>query len=167
VTLPRLLLLVLLVFACTVLGVAVVALGERDGPHVPDRLPVSAPVTEGPVAVLRDWDRRRAEAWAAGDVATLRSLYTRRSTAGARDASRLSRWVDRGLRVRRIQTQVLRARVLERRRGLLVLSVTDRIARAVAVGRRSTIRLPDDAPSTWRITMRRVAGEWRVVSVTR
>ena len=164
---PRMLLLVLLVFACAVLGVGVVALSERQDPSPEEAVPAAGPVTDGAVAVLRDWDRRRAEAWAAGDVAELRSLYTRRSVAGARDAARLTRWLDRGLRVRRMQTQVLRARVIEERRGVLVLSVTDRIARAVAVGSRASIRLPDDSPSTWRITMRRVAGEWRVASVAR
>ena len=166
-TLPRLLLLVLLVFACAVLGVAVVALSEREDPSPAGAIPAAGPVTDGAVAVLRDWDRKRTDAWAAGDVDALRSLYTRRSVAGARDAARLSRWVDRGLRVRRMRIQVLRVRVLEERRALLVLSVTDRIDRAVAVSGRASIRLPDDSLSTWRITMRLVQGEWRVASVER
>jgi hypothetical protein len=168
VTVPRLLLLVLLLVACTVLGVAVVALSERDDAGDAEKIAVSsaAPV-DGPAAVLRAWDKRRAAAWAAGDVAGLRALYAPRSTAGVRDAARLSRWLERGLRVRRRQTQILRAQVLERRRGLLVLSVTDRITRAVATGRSVALPLPDDSPSTWRITLRRVAGEWRVDSVSR
>ena len=161
-TLPRLLLLVLLVLACTLLGLGVVATSERSRPTVP--VPVSRPVTDGPVAVLRDWDRRRAEAWADRDVAGLRRLYAPRSTAGLRDAARLSRWVERGLRVRRLETQVLRARVLVAQPRLLVLSVTDRIARAVATG---GVRLPDDGPSTWRITLRRVGDQWKVAAVRR
>jgi hypothetical protein len=167
-TAPRLLLLVLLVVACTALGVAMVVLSERDEAGGAENVAVSsaAPV-EGPAAVLRGWDERRAAAWAAGDVAGLRALYTRRSTAGARDAARLSRWLDRGLRVRRLETQVLRAQVLARGRDRLVLTVTDRIARAVATGRGEAIPLPADSPSTWRITLRRVAGEWRVESVRR
>ncbi len=166
-TLPRLLLLVLLMCMCAVLGVAVVLVSERDDPTPEEAAPASTPVTDGAVAVLRDWDRRRAGAWAAGDVAVLRSLYTRRSLAGVRDAARLSRWLERGLRVRRLETQVLRARVLEERADRLVLSVTDRVARAVATGRGVALPLPADTPSTWRITLRRVDAEWRVASVRR
>jgi hypothetical protein len=166
VTIPRLLLLVLLVVACTVLGVAVVALSERDQAAGSERLAVSsgAPV-DGPVSVLHAWDQRRAAAWAAGDVSGLRALYTERSTAGERDAARLTQWLERGLRVRKMQTQVLRAQVLEKRPGVLALSVTDRIVRAVATGRGQAVPLPADSPSAWRITMRRVRGEWRVASV--
>ena len=163
-TLPRLLLLVFLLFACTALGVAVVALSEREEPALSEEVPTSWQVTDGPVAVLREWDRRRAAAWASGDPAALRSLYVPRSTAGDRDAARLSRWLDRGLRVRRLDTQVLRTQVITRHRARLVVSVTDRVARAVVTG---GVRLPDDAPSTWRITMRRFEGEWLVASVTR
>ena len=163
-TLPRVLLLVFLLLACTVLGVGVVALSEREETAVSQEVSVSRPTPEGPVAVLREWDRRRAAAWASGDPAALRSLYVPRSTAGDRDAARLSRWLDRGSRVRRLETQVLRTQVIMRHGGRLVLSVTDRIARAVATG---GVRLPDDAPSTWRITMRRFAGEWLVASVRR
>lgn len=164
-TAPRLLLLMMLVCACSGLGIGVVVLSEREGRPGSEEAPVSEPVTDGALAALHAWDQRRAAAWAAGDVAALRSLYTRRSVAGDRDAARLSRWVDRGLRVRRMQTQVLRARVLEERPGGLVLAVTDRIARAVATGRGRARPLPADSPSRWRITMRRVHGEWRVAAV--
>lgn len=165
VTIPRLLFLVLLVLACTVLGVAVVRLSERDEPGVEPIDVVSAAPVGGPLSVLHAWDERRAAAWASGDVAALRSLYTRRSVAGDRDAARLSRWLDSGLRVRRMQTQVLRAQVLDERPGRLVLAVTDRIARAVATGGGRAMPLPADGPSRWRITMRRVQGEWRVAAV--
>ena len=163
-TTPRLLLLILLMLACTGLGIGVVTLPERGlaEPGEPDS--AAAPVTEGPIATLRDWDRRRAAAWTSGDVAGLRSLYVPRSTAGERDAARLSRWLDQGLRVRRLETQVLRVRVLEERRDAVRLAVTDRIARAETT---SGLRLPGDAPSTWRITMRRVGGEWKVAAVRR
>jgi hypothetical protein len=167
VPLPRLVFLVLLFLACSVLGVAVVALSER-GESEPDAAPVAAAApADGPVAVLRAWDERRAAAWAAGDVAALRALYARRSTAGDRDAAWLSRWLERGLRVHDMQTQVLRARVLEERADVLRLSVTDRITRAVASGRGVALPLPADSPSTWRITMRRASGEWRVAAVSR
>ncbi len=161
---PRLLLLALLLCACTALGVGVVALSEREKTPSPDPVRASAPIAGGPVALLNEWDRRRARAWSTGDVHALSSLYTRRSTAGERDTARLSRWVDRGVRVRRLETQVLHAEVVAWQRDRLVLVVTDRIARAVATG---GVTLPDDAPSSWRITLRRVGGEWRVASVRR
>ena len=163
-SIPRLLLLALLTLACTGLGIGMVMLSERGLAEPSDPVPAAAPVTEGPVAVLREWDRRRASAWAAGDVADLRSLYVPGSTAGERDAACLSRWLDQGMRVRRIETQVLRVRVLEERRDGVVLAVTDRVARAETT---SGLRLPADAPSTWRIRMRRVDGEWRVAAVRR
>lgn len=160
---PRLLLLVLLTLACTGLGIGVVAVSGREArPAVPAR--ASLPTADGPVAILREWDRRRAAAWASGDPAALRSLYAARSTAGERDVARLSRWLAQGLRIRRLETQVLRVRVLEERRDAVRLLVTDRIARAETT---SGLRLPDDAPSTWRIWMRRVAGEWKVGAVSR
>ena len=162
-TLPRLLLLVLLVLGCMSLGVAVVAVSESEPPR-PARTALSRPVTDGPVAALRDWDRRRAESWVAGDVAGLRALYAPGSTAGRRDATRLRLWLERDLRLRRLDTQVLRARVLRARADVTVLRVTDRVARAVVTG---GTRLPADAPSTWRIEMRRVQGEWRVAAVRR
>jgi hypothetical protein len=164
VTLSRLLLLVFLMVACAGLGVGVVVLSDRGRAEPAEPVSAAAAVTDGPVAVLREWDRRRAAAWAAGDLDTLRSLYVPRSSAGERDVARLSRWLDQGLRVRRLDTQVLRVRVLEERRDAVRLAVTDRIARAETT---SGLRLPGDAPSSWRITMRRVGEDWRVVSVSR
>ncbi len=163
-TLPRLLLLVLLVLACTLLGVGVLVLSEREPAALKAAPTASGPVTDGPAAVLREWDRRRAAAWVSGDLDRLRALYVPRSTAGQRDVARLSRWLDRGLRVRRLETQVLRVRVLEERRDAVLLAVTDRIARAETT---SGLRLPGDVPSAWRIWMRLVGGEWRVAEVSR
>lgn len=159
----RVVLTVVLLVACAALGVGVVAFSDRApaGGSAPTPVPDA---TDGPIAVLREWDRRRAAAWAAGDVEGLRSLYLTRSVAGERDAARLSRWLDQDLRVRRLVTQVLRVRVLEARRGALLLAVTDRIARAETT---SGLQLPSDDPSTWRIRMRRVVGEWRVAAVSR
>ena len=164
VTLPRLLLLVLLMLACIGLGVGMVLLSDRGLAEPAEPFAAAAPVTDGPAAVLREWDRRRAASWASGDLDLLRSLYVRRSTAGERDVARLSQWLDRGLRVRRLETQVLRVRVLEERRDALLLAVTDRVARAETT---SGLRLPGDATTTWRIRLRRVGEDWRVVSVSR
>ncbi len=156
--------LVLLVLACAGLGVGVVALSERAPAQGRAPAPSAAAVTDGPVAVLRRWDQARASAWSGGDVRRLRSLYVAGSAAADRDVARLRRWLDRGVRLRRMQTQVIRAEVLGSAEDRWVLEVTDRVARAVTD---DGTRLPSDAASTWRITLRRVDGEWRVAAVRR
>lgn len=175
-TASRVLLLSLLVLACVGLGVGVVAASGRDpstgdpstGAGSPsDSLCTGDAAGDGPVAVLRDWDRRRAAAWAAGDVRRLRSLYVPGSTAADADAARLRRWVDRGLRVPALRTQLLRVRVLVERADRLVLAVVDRVVRAEVTGAAEQLRLPADAPTAWRIALRRDGGTWRVASVRR
>ena len=158
-------LVVLLAVACAGLGIKVVAMSER-APAESHQLPpasTAAPVTDGPVAVLRRWDRERAEAWAAGDVRRLRSLYAPRSTAADRDVAMLRRWVDRGQRAH-LETQLLRTRVVGETDDRLVLAVTDRVTRAVTDDGRP---LPADVSTRWRITLHRIGGEWRVAAVTR
>lgn len=113
-----------------------------------------------PAAVLHAWDDRRAAAWAAGDVIALRSLYTPRSAAGRVDAAMLRAWRARGLRVAGMRTQLLAVDVRRRSPDRLVLAVTDRLAGAVVEPGR--LGLPRDLPSRHVVTMRRVAGEWRV-----
>jgi hypothetical protein len=159
VTVPRIVLLVLLLLSCAGLGVGVVVLSERGPAQASAPVPVSAPVTDGPVAVLREWDRARAAAWAAGDVRRLRSLYVAGSTAADADVARLRRWLARGARMPHLATQLLRAEIVADEPDHLVLAVTDRVVRSDG--------LPVDAPSDWRIALLRVADEWRVASVTR
>ncbi|MDQ4055453.1 MAG: hypothetical protein M3237_22555 [Actinomycetota bacterium] len=126
----------------------------------------SARSDHGPaLAALRAWDAGRARAWASGDVTALRSLYTRSSAAGERDASMLRRWWGRGLRVAGMETQVLAARVVDHSDDRLVLVVTDRLARAVAIGQGRRVVLPSDGATTRTVTLRLVDGVWRVASV--
>lgn len=122
--------------------------------------------TDPAVAVLADWDRRRAAAYAAGDAASLRRLYTRGSRAGRRDVAVLEEYADRGLRVVGLRTQVLAVEVLVRRPERLVLAVTDRLAGAVAVGERREVALPRGRPVQRTITLRRQEGTWLVARVT-
>ena len=120
--------------ALSVLLVGVVWLSTTGGE--PDRAaPAAAPDA---VSALADWDRRRADAWSQGDVDALRGLYVTGSRTGREDAAMLSAYVDRGLRVRGLTTQVLRAEVLRRDAGAVVLSVTDRMRGAVAVAATTT-----------------------------
>lgn len=167
---------VLVVLACLLVTWA--ALRERSGrPERPaGTTPAAAAVVApgarqvdvvravGSLAVLRDWDRARAEAWAAGDVRALRRLYVPGSSAGERDAAMLRRWTDRGLRVRGMTMQVLSVELRRRTERTLVLVVTDRLARAEAVGRSGRIRLPRDGASTRRLVFRDRGGRWRLAS---
>ena len=113
--------------------------------------------------VLRRWDASRAAAWAAGDVAALRALYRPESVAGASDVWRLQQYVDRGLVVDGMRTQVLSAELTRWARRRVTLVVTDRLAVAEAVdstgGRH---RLPRDLASTTTVTLVRHRGDWQV-----
>lgn len=111
-----------------------------------------------PVDVLHAWDERRAEAWAAGDVARLRSLYAVGSPTGRADAAMLRAWEDRGLRVEGMEMQLLSVQVRRRTPDVLVLDVVDRLV--------GPALLPSDLPTRHVVTMRVVAGEWRVVAVS-
>lgn len=119
-----------------------------------------------PVDVLHAWDESRAAAWAAGDVAGLRSLYTSGSVAGRADASMLRAWRDRDLRVEGLTVQLLSVRMLASSDGRLRLRVTDRVAGAIAVGDGFRAVLPTDRATTRVVVLRVVAGEWRVASVS-
>lgn len=147
--------------ALSVLLVVVVWLATTRG----EQGRVARAQAPGAVRALADWDRRRAGAWAQGDVDALRRLYVAGSRTGREDAAMLSAYVARGLRVRGLTTQVLRADVLRRDGGAVVLSVTDRMRGAVAVGDDERIALPGDRASTREVTLRRVAGEWLVEEV--
>jgi hypothetical protein len=187
VTLPRLLLVVLVLTALGALaaGVAGVVEGRPSVVMTPERptspesrLPVTGNRAAKPdrattaprrrvaaLAVLGAWDVRRAAAWAAGDEAALAALYTDGSAAGRRDRAMLGRYVARGLRVRGMRMQVLAGKVRSRTAGRIVLVVTDRLAHAVAVRRGTRVVLPRDRATRRTIVLRRVAGEWRVAQV--
>jgi hypothetical protein len=143
--------------------------------HGPTGVPASAGASSesarprGPLALLHDWDTRRAAAWAAGDTAALARLYTDRSSAGVADVALLGRYTARGLVVRGMRMQVLRARVLTVRPRLVEIEVTDRLASAVAVrvgDAAAARRLPADAATTRVLALRRVGDAWLVARVS-
>lgn len=115
--------------------------------------------------VLRAWDARRAAAWATGDTAALRVLYTPSASAGDRDVAMLRAYRQRGLRVEGLETQVVRVRVVTHQPDRLVVDVVDRLAGSVAVGSEGRVRLPRGAAIQHRITFVHRAGEWRVARV--
>ncbi len=113
--------------------------------------------------VLRSWDGRRAAAYAEGSVARLRHLYV--AGAGRADVRLLSSYLRRGLRVEEMTVQVLALDVLGHRTGSWTLRVTDRLSRAVAVGRGTRVVLPRDAASTRLVRLVRLGERWRVAGV--
>ena len=152
--------------ACVVATLAVTLLPPRDArPTGPTRPVASAPSipASGPAAVLAEWDRRRAAAWAEGDVEALRELYVDGSRTGAADARLLRHYRTRGLAVTDLTTQVLALDVVERTPSRLVLVVTDRVVGGRAVGGSAPVALPADRASTRRVVLRREGGRWRVV----
>lgn len=130
------------------------------------RVGVAAAV--GSLAVLRDWDRSRARAWAEGDVAALRALYVRGSPVGERDVEMLRAWLRRGLRVEGMAMQVLAVELRRRTDRRIVLVVTDRLSGAVGVRPRSgeQVALPRDGPSTRRLVFVRSGDAWLLSSAS-
>jgi len=165
---PRRLALLLsvgLTLVAVLAGVA--ALRELSRVEAPRPVAARAAAALPAVDVLRTWDLRRSRAWADGDVRSLRRLYTPRSRTGRHDRAALAAYVGRGLRVTGVRMQLLAAEVEHAGDDVLVLVVTDRMTRAVARGRGEPVVLPRDQPSTWRVSLRRSEGEWRVAEVRR
>ena len=122
-------------------------------------------VTEA-ASLLRAWDHRRSLAWSRGDTAGLADLYTRGSRAGRHDRAMLAAYLDRGLRVAGLHTQVLAVSLRDWGPGRFTMEVTDRVVGAEAVGHGVRIPLPRDRPSTRVVSLRRVSGSWRVAEVS-
>lgn len=157
-----------------VLLVGVALRGGSSTPRPPVRAPVAVVAPEAgsvsvtravsSLAILRDWDRSRAAAWAEGDARALARLYVDGSEAGARDVAMLRAWRDRGLRVEGMSMQVLAVELRARTARRLVLVVTDRLVGAQAVGPGDRRALPRDDPTTRRLVFRAVNGSWLLES---
>jgi len=168
VTLSVAAVIVVAVVALVITGLLRSTPGEdRSSPAPSEPAPTARPrmtVTEAvsSLAILRDWDDARSSAWARGDLGALRRLYLPGSTVGAQDAAMLGRWVDRGLRVRRMTMQVLAVELRVRTDRRIVLDVTDRLADAVAVpvGGGERLALPHDGLTTRRLALRRTRVGW-------
>lgn len=159
---------VLLVVVLAALATALTAAPwwfDRPPPPRPTASVTRPDRSADPLGVLRAWDGRRASAWAHGDAGALRALYTGGSRTAAADLAMLRSYAARGLRVEGMRTQVLAARVRVRTAERLVLVVTDRLVGAVARGPGTRVVLPVDAASTRTVSLRLVAGEWRVSEV--
>ncbi len=163
----RLLPLLLGLTLCVVLATAgVVFVSQRSAPPAspPSSSSADAPAT-GHRGVLADWDARRSAAWAEGDVAALRELYVAGSHTGRADARMLAAYVDRGLHVAGLATQVLALEMLDESTDELTVRVTDRIVGGVVTGETGGTPLPRDRASTRTLTLRRVEGVWLMATV--
>lgn len=120
------------------------------------------------VRVLRAWDARRAAAYASGSPRRLAALYVAGSSAGSADVRVLRGYLGRGLRVRGLRMQLLAVSVVDRLDDRWQLTVTDRLAGGVAVGRGRRLALPRDRADTHVVTlMRGDDHRWQVATVTR
>lgn len=145
----------------------VTALSDRPPAPAPRAVAARVAAVVPAIDVLHRWDLRRSRAWAEGDVRALRRLYTPGSRTGRRDAAALTAYADRGLRVTGVRMQLLAVELRSSAEDAMVLLVTDRMTRAVARGGGHPVVLPRDEPSTWRVSLRLLAGEWRVAEVRR
>ena len=130
--------------------------------------PAWAPVAESPASdVLRGWDRRRARAYAKGDLTALRRLYVAGAGAAGQDLRMLRAYTRRGLRVEGMRMQLLEVKVLVERPDRYRLRVTDRLVGALAVAPGTRWRLPRDRASTRVVTLERASADapWLVAAV--
>jgi hypothetical protein len=163
VVLVGLVALVALVASLALVALRLGAVATRGTPTGGPRAePVSA--TTDALLVLRDWDERRADAYAAGSTDRLRDLYV--PGAGTADLRMLRDYRSRGLRVVGMRTQLLSVAVLERHPARWTVRVTDRLDGAVAVHGDQRTPLPHDTSSIHLLTLvRSAAGRWRVAGV--
>ena len=119
----------------------------------------------GALGLLHRWDAARAAAWAQGDVVGLRGLYLTDAQAGRSDITMLRQYLARGLVVRDLRMQVLRARLRRLDADVVRLQVTERLAGGVAATADGTRALPHDTTTTRVVELRRSDRRWRVAAV--
>jgi len=162
------LVVVLLLAVAAALGVTAWRQGERPAQATRPAEVAPDPRTERALSILRAWDQARAQAWHAGSIPALGRLYSSGSAAGAHDRAMLTAYLERGLVVDGMRTQVLSATVREAGATRLVVVVTDRLANATAVSRADPSRrwaLPRDVPTTRTVSLVRREGRWLVARV--
>lgn len=162
-TLPRLLTAALVAGLSCLLAVAAAWQPGRESPARVAVEPAADRTTS--LAVLREWDRDRSEAWRRGSPQALARLYVAGSAAGRADRALLAAYAERGLRVTGVVLQRAAVEVESATAGRAVLLTTDRLAGATAVGPQGTVPLPRDGWSRHRIVLRQVGGRWRVAAL--
>lgn len=158
----RLAVIVLVSAAVAVVGAYVVWSSLPDNPAGDEGTGGVDVAQQSATEVLGEWDRRRAAAWAEGDVRALASLYTTGSGAGDSDVGMLREYADRGLVVEGLNTQLLKVEQVRRSPDTLVVRVTDRVEAGVVVGEGVRQQLPRDLPTTRVVEFRLVERGWVV-----
>jgi hypothetical protein len=115
--------------------------------------------------VLAAWDRSRAAAYSAGDVAVLRALYVPGAPAGRHDVAVLRRYAARGLEVRDLGLQRSAAEVVVATDRRLSVVVVERLAAGRVVSGGAEVALPADRPERRVVRLVRGARGWQVASV--
>ena len=117
--------------------------------------------------MLAGLDARRAAAFAEVSPGRLAAVYTQDSPALRRDQARLSDLASTGLHVERLRMRPRSVRVVTTTPTRVVLAVVDaldpydvRTTRGALVAAR-----PGRAAASWRVTLARSGGEWRVYDV--
>jgi len=118
-------------------------------------------------SVLAGLDARRTAAFAEVSPGRLAAVYTQDSPALRRDQARLSDLASTGLHVERLRMRPRSVRVVTTTPTRVVLAVVDaldpydvRTTRGALVAAR-----PGRAAASWRVTLARSGGEWRVYDV--
>lgn len=159
--LPRVALAAVVSALCCLLLTLVVWWTGDHGPR-----DVTAPAAEPTaVEVVRAWDARRARAWADGDPAALRDLYTVGAAVGRRDVAMLEAYAARGLVVEGLTTQLVAVEEVHVDEDTWVVEVADRVHAGTVVGKGVRRELPRDGVDRRRLTLRRDGETWRVASV--
>lgn len=139
-----------------------------------DQVPGSVKLSRPPAVVVPDWagivarlDAQRSEAFTAGDLAGLDSVYARDSPAGERDRSALRRLVAAGLRTRGLHLRtvsVKRSSLDGDAARLLVEDTLDPYVLVDSAGHRVQ-RRPGRGQQTWSVTLVRQSGTWKIADI--
>jgi hypothetical protein len=164
-------LLAVVVVACLgVAGVVTAMTGDTgDDPSGRTTLSPAPTRADDPAAraldVLAAWDRSRAAAYSAGDVAALHALYVPGAPAGRRDVAVLRRYAARGLEVRGLGLQRSAAEVVVATDRRLAVEVVERLAAGRVVSGGAEVALPADRPERRVVRLVRGARGWQVAAV--
>ena len=131
--------------------------------------PATAPVADRWLDVVQALAARRAAAFAAADEHELRDLYVAGSAALATDVTTLRMLRREGLRPRDFVITTTAVRQAAGSASSVVLRVTDAISAYELVDSRGRVlrRVAARPPQDWTLSLRRIAGQWRIATVSR
>lgn len=146
-------------------GTVILWLVTAGGASDPSEAARPDPRAATAVEVLRQWDARRAQAWADGSLDDLEGLYVDGSRAARHDVAMLGAYVERGLVVEGLEVQLIEVEEVRRSDSKIVVEVTDRVHAGTVVGEGVERALPRDGANRRKIVLRLVEDEWLVARV--